>query len=1132
MTKNIFLSTILFLFALNLQAQQTRPDLRTTETKIADLIMKLPAKNSTEQLEIMNELAKIGVPVIWQLAPSLNAPGKGNDTQIRYAISGLTKHIGSGTDRALMKQFAEAIGKEVMHSADDEVRDFLLQELQYVAGEESVETIAPLLLHPRLADPAARVMVRIGSESAGKMLLSALPKAENPSKIVLVHALGEMRYSRAAKSMEKLAGSSNLNLKTAVLNALAEAGGSSSLKILRAEAVNAGFAFDQTGATAAYLRYLQNVSAKNARSSKTIRDLAFDATLPVSVRSNALAIYSGSAGEKAIPEILQGLNSGDKEFRMAALSLLAKNYTPSTAEILRNRLQSETNPERQAELITLMAQMQDKNALPLVKNGLQSADAGVQLAAARALAVFGEKESIGSIISMMNQTDVNNILEIQNALLRLEGDKLADEAAAWIPKTTGHARAALIGIIAARKAHRHILLVAGEVGSGTPEVTGAAANAISELATISDTILVAGLLNKSNNKAETASLQQALFNAIRPLNQNEKQTAILQRMMKSPGTEETRYYDILAKVGGKEALSIVENRLNSGSQTQKTAAMDAILTWNDRSVNPLLLNLSKNHPDEKQRAAALTSYISGINRSDNPADQKVLMLHNAMELATNSQQKRSILSQSAQNATLQSLMFISKFLDNSETEQAAVQAIRSVVMSNSALFGPAVTEIAEKAIMLNKNAEAEYQKEELLKHMATLPKEGGFVKMFNEKDLSGWKGLVGNPISRAGMSPEKLAEEQKKANERMRRDWRVENGILIFEGEGYDNICSEKMYGDFELILDWRMEAKGDGGVYLRGTPQVQTWDTSRVEAGAQVGSGGLYNNQVHRSKPLVVADNPINEWNTFRIKMIGDKVTVYLNGQLVTDNVVLENYWDRKKPIFESEAIELQAHGTRLEFRDIFVREIPRPEPYLPVKEEQEDGFVPIFNGIDLTGWTGNKVDYFAQEGMIICQPSGQGSGNLFTEKEYSDFIIRFEFQLTPGANNGLGIRTPLTGDAAYMGMELQILDNEAAIYAKLQPYQYHGSVYGVIPAKRGFLKPVGEWNYQEVQAIGTRIKITLNGEVILDGDIAEASKNGTETIDKRPHPGLLNKSGHIGFLGHGSPLKFRNLRIKDLSR
>jgi hypothetical protein len=140
----------------------------------------------------------------------------------------------------------------------------------------------------------------------------------------------------------------------------------------------------------------------------------------------------------------------------------------------------------------------------------------------------------------------------------------------------------------------------------------------------------------------------------------------------------------------------------------------------------------------------------------------------------------------------------------------------------------------------------------------------------------------------------------------------------------------------------------------------------------------------------------------------------------------------------------------------------------------------------------------------------------------------MKFDFQLTPGANNGLGIRAPLEGDAAYQGMELQILDNTAPVYANLQPYQYHGSVYGIIPAKLGFLKPVGEWNTEEVIAEGNRIKVILNGEVIVDGDIAEATKNGTP--DHKEHPGLFNKKGHIGFLGHGSELRFRNLRIKEI--
>lgn len=197
---------------------------------------------------------------------------------------------------------------------------------------------------------------------------------------------------------------------------------------------------------------------------------------------------------------------------------------------------------------------------------------------------------------------------------------------------------------------------------------------------------------------------------------------------------------------------------------------------------------------------------------------------------------------------------------------------------------------------------------------------------------------------------------------------------------------------------------------------------------------------------------------------------------------------------------------------------------------KDREAGFQKLFNGKNLEGWVGNNASYRVEKGMIVVHPDGGGSGgNLYTEKEYGNFVLRFEFQLTPGANNGLGIHAPLEGDAAYMGIELQILDNTAEKYANLEPYQYHGSVYGVIPAKRGFLKPIGEWNQQEVIVNETKIKVILNGTVIVDGDFLEASKNGT--LDHKDHPGLLRSNGHIGFLGHGDVVRFRNIRIRELS-
>jgi len=191
------------------------------------------------------------------------------------------------------------------------------------------------------------------------------------------------------------------------------------------------------------------------------------------------------------------------------------------------------------------------------------------------------------------------------------------------------------------------------------------------------------------------------------------------------------------------------------------------------------------------------------------------------------------------------------------------------------------------------------------------------------------------------------------------------------------------------------------------------------------------------------------------------------------------------------------------------------------------EPGFTDIFDGNSLAGWRyiGHDAGYFVEKGLLVSSPDAHG--NLFTEAEYSNFVLRFDFKLTEGANNGVGIRAPFEGDAAYQGMEIQILDHGAAVYkGELKPAQYHGSIYDVFPAKTEFLKPVGQWNTEEISAQGSHIKVTLNGTVIVDADLSTVTD--PEVLKK--HPGLRRTSGHIGLLSHESRVEFRNLRIKKL--
>jgi hypothetical protein len=203
----------------------------------------------------------------------------------------------------------------------------------------------------------------------------------------------------------------------------------------------------------------------------------------------------------------------------------------------------------------------------------------------------------------------------------------------------------------------------------------------------------------------------------------------------------------------------------------------------------------------------------------------------------------------------------------------------------------------------------------------------GFKALFNGKDLTGWKGLVGNPKTRPEMSPDELAKKQAEADKVALEHWKVEDGVLVYSGKGKMSLCTAKDYGNFELYCDWKIKEFGDSGIYLRGTPQVQIWDPkdpNQLKNGCDKGSGSLWNNQKNPRFPNVVADNPIGEWNTFHIKMVGEKVTIHLNGKLVVDNVTLENYWERDKPVYATGPIELQDHGNTLYFRNIYVKELP----------------------------------------------------------------------------------------------------------------------------------------------------------------------------------------------------------------
>jgi HEAT repeat protein len=1122
-------------FALLLISIASFPqDKRTTETKVADLLARFPANDLPFTDKLMGDMLSLGETGIKQICNQVIPNGTGDDTRPRFAVESFSRFLsqkGKETERLMWEKICigYATGQK-----DSGVKDFFMKQLQNIGGTASAEAMKIYLSDKDICQPALAVIVAAGGKSSETILAESLRNKDLPCAAAVMNALAIMKSQSAVNEYIAWTTSSDLNIKASAYNALAMSGSPLAYPVLSKAAKDVLYRWELTGATASLLKYAK-VTGSNGdiktmdKICKLIISKCND-NLTIQNKTAALDIFVSFHGINAMYDILKAASHPNDKYRSAAMRM---SLGIPGSEVVQKWIAYFPNaiPAAKPEIITMLGIRGDEMALPLITASLSDKDFEVRKEASEAVVKISGNKSINSLINyMLVFTDSPDQEAAKTALMSVTGSDNMRFLLPVLKDGSNPARKTAIDLLAWNKDNKYFSTVIPFISSEDEQVKSAAMKALASLAGPDDQPQLIKLLFATEKPEYITDIQNAIAASAGKITDPEKRASQILKAMEG-NTQKEKIIPVLAKTGGRAALAVVLKEFENGNSAMRDVCFKTLTSWRDYSASSALYEICASG-NKTFEAQAFTGYIRQIRSTELPDEQKLLLFRKIMPYALTPERKNVILTELGKLKTYQTLYFVSNYLDDPATSATAAKAAMYIalpsVSSKAGMYGDLVKEILVTATGKLAGQESEYDKEMVNKYLAGMPADEGFKPMFNGKDLKGWQGLVENPIARAKMKKTDLERKQAEADVMIPSSWSVKDGCIWFNGSG-NNLCSIKEYGDFEMMVDWRITKAGDSGIYLRGSPQVQIWDTSRIEVGAQVGSGGLYNNQKNPSKPLKVADNKVGEWNTFRIVMIGEKVSVWLNGELVVDNVTLENYWDRTIPIFPKGAIELQAHGTDLAFRDIYVREISEKE-YNLTPEEKSEGFVALFNGRNLDNWVGNKKSYLVEDGMIVVKPSDDSGGNLYTEKEYADFIFRFEFQLTPAANNGLGIRAPLTEDAAYVGMELQILDDTAPVYANLQPYQYHGSVYGVIPARRGFLNPVGVWNYEEVNIQGTRITITLNGTVIVDGDIAGPRDNGT--MDKNDHPGLRNLTGHIGFLGHGSELKFKNIRIKDLSK
>jgi len=892
------------------------------QLKVSSILDKYPAQSAVEMDALAVELLSLGRDGILEVCRRLAGPGKDADANPRYAVDGLSLHVsrpgGAEKERLL---YVGALLVALDKAPDADVRAFIISQVQLAGKGEAVKSLARYIKDPKLGEPATRALLTIRTPKAEKVLLKSFGPSSGVNRIAIVKALGDLRSRAAVERILPLADSRDDGLREAALQALAEIGDARAERELSMVPIISS-AGERAKAASRYLLFARRQAEAGQKNAcvRICRQLIDKLAAPKEsqVRSEALSLFVETLGKDAIDDLLQVMDSPDPQYRTRALELVASFQGQETTEKWLDRIPT-VSLEARADIIDMLGERGDKTALPLILENLKNVEKAVRLAAISAAFKLGGREALPNLKPLLSAGDDEEIALVKQALLSAPGELAVTLAAGAFMDAPPIVKKALIEVLAARQARQHADLIWDVLKNGNEVVRPAALAALENVVRGDDLPRTIELLLAATSPAEVSSLQNTLVASAGLISDPESRAdLILTALGKEKGARRADLIRPLARIGGAKALQAVIAETNISDPQIRTGAVYTLSQWPDMSASEALFDIVRTAADRKYGYLAVQGYVRLVNASGMPADQRLGLLKNVLDIAKEPNEKNIVVAGLAGIRIVESFRTAAGLMADPDLRIKAAESAARIAMPVPGDKGLAGIETARCLKKASVFLEDDGFREQVDRRATDILVQEGFVSLFNNEDLLGWKGLVENPIKRAKMGPVELRSAQQKADDDMHLHWKVLDGVLVFDGKG-QNLCTTRDYGDFELFVDWKIEPGGDSGIYLRGSPQVQIWDPAK----GPEGSGGLYNNQIGPSKSLVPGDNPVGSWNTFHILMTGVRVTVFLNDVLVVDDVIMENYWERGKPIYPTGQIELQAHSTPLDFKDIYLREI-----------------------------------------------------------------------------------------------------------------------------------------------------------------------------------------------------------------
>ena len=1182
------------------------------EDNVKNLAQGLNLPSPAEGHRVATELEKGGAAAVAKLLELLQSANSTENTSATYALTALVANSPDKRD-VIAQAMADGLAEKVQ---DDNAKCTVLKLLRLCANDGQIPAVAAQLGNSTVRPYAIMTLTSIGTPAAAKALIDAATKADNAVAFEYVSAFARLKPATATPVLLRIIDQVTPYQRVAVMNALAEIGNpivADKLFDVLAKAKGT----ERDGAVAAIAKLARNIQNKEAAIKLAKR---FHDTAPSETSLATLLDVQGIA--RAIPAITAAVASDDFVLRNAALHLLdAYPENPADKSLL--IVAEKATPQIRADLITFFGRRHHTAAASFVYKSLNDKEAAVRQAALRAIPRYTPAMAMNAFAAALSNGPVEDLHVIRETLSWFASDNYAKALGDVLNRPIAAERKIMaIELLASRRLAEQSAPIFKALEEKDTNIRKAAVKALEVLAKPEDINRLLGYLKNTEDASELQSFQNALSNIGRTYPDTVK--SLVSALTTLEGKDHITLQQVLASVGGEEAMNAVLSDLQSPNQDFQDGAVRALSNWVDAAaIEPLNELAAKKQPELHHNLALKGLLRLYAAQKDQPVETVIANLKKVQGYCLSDEENTLVLAAAGNiaNETVLSQIVMPAFENKGLVDAAAAAAVKIVCPPNvndRGMTSAVARQAMQKVIVL-------CDKQPLVLRAGSqlaLGRIEGVNVAFNKPVTISCETEEGHPkeLATDGIVnvdsawwgkpwPCSLTVDLQEAVsiDSFRPIFHWDNGRRFYAYSievSADNANWQKVVDATENTLTStnrgifhplrqpvtaryaRLNIVKNSANYAAHVVEFEVYSKSAKPPLAtgpnlllkQPVTFGSDQEQDH--SPERAVDGLIGKWDGWHTDKCPTWLQVDMQRVAEIDTVRAIFYWDGSgtysynievsedgkewkrvadvpdnKQVSTAQGFTHRFPAVKARYVKINVTQgwgkryvhlveleayaagkapavLPSVEPLvqkIPLPAPDADGFITLFNGKDLAGWRGNINDYGVKDGLIYCK-KGSG-GQLFTQWEFDDFELHFDFLLGPGSNNGLGIRAAQEGNYSSIAMELQIIDNNGykAKGNVLKPWQHHGSVYGVVPAKDGALHPAGQWNHEVVIAKGTCIKVIVNDMVIVDTDLSKV----TEPADGKPvsaHANMFRKSGSLGFLGHGDYVEFKNIRIKPI--